>query len=620
MRRLVATLALVVCALPAQSFNNVTSTSGLTMAPRPFVFLGQGWCVGDFDGDGDLDIVFPEQPAQAFRYFRNDGAMSFSDQTASAGLGVAGLCRQMTPADVDNDGDQDIYVCNNFIPNQLFINDGTGTFTEEAAARGVDFASHTWAATFGDYDRDGWVDLYLGVRTNVANTYTPNRLYNNLGDGYFIDVTTAAGVGEMGLTLATMWFDYNLDGWPDIFCANDKGTSQPPNAVYRNDGNGAFTEVSLAINAQQGVCGMGLDFIDAFNDGGQDVFCTDSGADHVFIVWDPSTQQYVEMQNQLGVGQVPSIGWACEFLDYDNDAWPDLHVVHGSGSNLLWRNPAAPVASASPWTNVTSATGTGTAWAQYSSVVADFDLDGRLDILNALLVSNTGGAGTPPAALELLQNNGATGNWLRIRTRGVASNSDGLGARVRVTTGTVTQEQQVRSGIGYLTGSPMELHFGLGAATQVDRIEVIWPSGRVQTLAGVTANQGIVIREPSLSLSAAPVIGTSLSIDLDAQGDGGLSYIMGLALSATPGIPLSSGRTVPLTFDAVAQLTTTPGNGILLQPAGVLSPSGAASSTLAIPNLASLVGWNVYSAAVSLDAGAPDGVKTIIPGPVFTVQ
>ena len=619
MMRLVATLSLAVCALSAQSFNDVTLTSGLSLPPRPFLFLGQGWCIGDFDRDGDPDIVFPEQPTQPFRYFRNDGGMSFSDQSAVAGLGIAALTRQITPADVDNDGDLDIYVCNNAVPNQLFINDGTGSFTEEAAARGVDFTSQTWAATFGDYDRDGWVDLYLGVRTNLVNTYTPNRLYRNLGGGYFTDVTTVSGVGELGLTLAAMWFDYNLDGWPDIFCANDKGTSQPPNAVYRNDGNGTFTEVSAAINAQQGVCGMGMDFIDAFNDGDQDVFCTDGGNDHVFIVWNPVTQQYVELQNQLAVGQVTSIGWGCQFLDYDNDGWPDLHVVHGDGSNLLWRNPAAPIASLSPWSNETAATGTGTAWAQYSAAVADFDLDGRLDILNALLISNSG-SGTPPGALELLQNNGAAGNWLRVRTQGVASNSDGLGARVRVTTGTVTQEQQVRSGIGYITGSSMELHFGLGTAAQADSIEVIWPTGRTQTLDAVGANQAIVIREPSLSLSAAPVIGTSLSIDLDTQGDSGLGYLMGLALSSTPGIVLASGRTVPLTLDAVAQLTTAPGNNVLLQPAGIVSTSGFASSTLTVPNLASIVGWTVYSAAVTLDVGAPDGIKTIIPGPTFTVQ
>lgn len=615
--RVAAILTLLVCALPAQSFSDVTVTSGLSLPSRPFLFLGQGWCVGDFDGDGDLDIVFPEQPTQPIKYFRNDGGMSFSDQTATAGLGVAALSRQITPADVDNDGDLDIYVCNNFVPNQLFINDGTGAFTEDAAARGVDLATQSWGATFGDFDRDGWIDLYVAVRTNLASTYTPNRLFRNLGNGYFADVTTASGAGEMGLTLAATWFDYNLDGWPDIFCANDKGTSQPPNAVYRNDGNGSFTEVSAAINAQQGVCGMGVDFIDAFNDGDQDVFCTDSGNDHVFIVWDPATQLYVEMQNQLAVGQVTSIGWACQFFDHDNDAWPDLHVVHDSGPNLLWRNPAAPIASVTPWVDVTAATGTGTAWGQYSAVVADFDLDGRVDILNALLHSNVG---TPPGAMQLLRNIGTVGNWVRVRTRGVVSNRDGLGARVRVTTGTVTQEQQVRSGIGYLTGSPMELHFGLGTSAQADRIEIIWPSGRTQSLDAVAANQTIVIREPSISLSAAPVIGTQLSIDLDVQGDAGLSYLMGLALSSTPGVTLASGRSVPLTIDAVAQLTMTPGNGILLQPSGVLSASGTASSAVAIPNAGFLVGWTVYSAGVTLDAGAPDGVKSIVPGPVIVVQ
>ncbi len=612
-------LAILLAAVPlwSQSFADVTTTTGLTQPPRPSLFLGLGWCTGDFDGDGDLDIISVASPGAAYSYFRNDGAMTWSDQSASAGLGVAPLVRQLTCADVDNDGDQDVYVCNNAVPNQLFINDGTGTFTEEAAARGVDYLGNTWAAAFGDYDRDGQLDLYLGIRNDPALLYTPNLLYRNTGDGYFNDVTISTGAGEMGLTLVVVWFDYNEDGWPDIFCANDKGTSQPPNAVYRNNTDGTFTEVSASINAMQGICGMGLDFLDAFNDGGQDVYCTDSGTDHLFLVWDPTTQTYVQMQNQLGVGVVTSIGWACHFLDYDNDCWPDLHVVHGLGANLMFRNPGASVGSVTPWIDVTGTTGVGTFHQQYSAVVADFDQDGRLDILNALQGTT---ATTPAFGFQMLKNGAGAGNWLNIDTEGVLSNRDGLGARVRVTAGGLTQEQQVRSGIGYVTGSPHNLHFGLGPSTIVDRIEITWPSGIVQTLHAVNANQAILIKEPSLQPSAQPAVGTTLSLDLAIAGDGGLGYIMGLALADQPGIGLPSGRTIPISYDSVLQWTSTPGNNVLLQPAGTLSGAGAASSPLVVPNLPALNGLSVFCAAVSLDAGSPDGVKTIVPGPRLTIQ
>jgi len=620
MNRILRAVALcaVAATAGAQSFSDITASTGLTMNPRPFVPLEQGWAVGDFDRDGDLDIIFPTAPGQPIKYFRNDGAMTFSDQTATAGLGIAPLCRQMTPADIDNDGDLDLFVTTNFVGNMLFINNGAGTFTEEGALRGVDLVSQSWAGTFGDFDRDGWVDLYVSVRTNLSNLYTPNRLYRNTGNGFFVDVTASSGTGEMGLTLASMWFDYNADGWPDIFCANDKGTSQPPNAVYRNDGNGSFTEVSSAINAMQGVCGMGLDFVDAFNDGGDDVFCTDSQPDHLFLVLDPTGPVYVPMQNQLGVGAVSSIGWGCQFLDYDNDAWQDLYVVHNDGgANYLWRNPAATVASVTPWINVTSGSGAGTTDRQYSGVAADFDGDGKVDILNAHQL----GVGGATQGLTMLRNTTpGTAGWLRIRTEGVRGNRDGLGARVRVTTGSLTQEQQVRSAIGYITGSPMDLHFGLGAASQADRIQVTWPSGQVQTLDNVAGNQGIVIREPSLAVSGTPQVGTTVSLDLDVGGDPGLPYLMGLALSSSPGITLPSGRSVPLTMDAVFQLTTTAGNGVLLAPAGNVSALGVASSPMTIPNFPALVGWTIHSAAVTLDPLFSDGVRTIVDGTPFAIQ
>lgn len=610
---LVALAASVLC---GQQYVDVTAAAGLQRPAQSLLFLGEGLCTGDFDRDGDLDLVVAEAPGQQLRYFRNDGAMSFSDQTAASGFATFGIVRGLTPADVDGDGDLDLYVCHFFAPNALYMNDGTGSFTDEAPARGVDVASGTWGATFGDFDRDGRLDMYLAVRSTLINTQTPNLLFRNTGGGYFTDVTTASGTGHLGLTLVASFIDYDRDGWPDIFLANDKGTSLPPNTMFRNNGDGTFNDVGVAINCAQGLCGMGLDYIDAFNDGGVDLFVTDAQPDHLFLEWNPATGMYTAVQN-LFLTPVPSIGWSAHFFDHDNDMWPDLHIVHWMGINHLQHNPAQPFGLGIGWPQISASIGLDSPYAQYSELAADFDNDGDIDVLNRTYIQNLL---SPPGLLQLMRNDVATANWLKLRLVGTASNRDGLGAVVRITAGGVTQEQEMRSGIGYLTSGPLVLHFGLATQAQTDRVEIRWPSGQIQVLGSVAANQFLTVTEPSLGASGTTAVGTTLSLELAVQGDAGLGYLMALAAASAPGIPVAGGRTVPLSVDPLSLLTSAIGNPILPLPAGTLSAGGSATSPLTIPNLPYLVGANIHSAAVTFDPTWPGGIKTIVDGQVIVIQ
>ena len=603
-------------ALVAQAFVDVTAPAGLMIPSFLSGNYGCGACCGDFDGDGDLDLIVGQATGTPFRYFRNDGGLVFTDVSASSGLGLCAYVRGISAADVDNDGDLDLFVCNNCTANALYINDGTGTFSEQGAARGVADTLCASSASFGDYDRDGWLDLYVGNYVTPTGYAGPNILYRNNGNGTFTDVSALSGAGVPGLTFAAPFVDYDKDGWPDIFIANDKGFYFTPNALLHNNHNGTFSDVSATVNANQGMDGMGADFVDAFNDGGTDFFVTDNPPDHLFLAWDAVHQQYVDVTYQYGLtgGAITASGWSCNFLDYDNDGWQDLHVVHAAQPNHLYRNPGVPALALVPWPEVSAIEGVGFADSQVTSLVADFDDDGRLDILSVL--QDLG----PPQGLRLLRNVGPASNWLKIRTRGTVSNRDGFGARVRVTVGSVAQEQEVRSGVGYISDSDHRVHFGLGAATVANRVDITWPSGQVQVFLNVPANQILEAVEPRFRLVGGATIGTISSLEVHSPAEGGKPFVTLLALGASPGLPLPSGRVIPANLDFVALYTLAPGNPVLPQGAGLLPPTGTGVSPLVIPNVPALIGVTLQGAAVTADALYPDGIRTIFPALPITFQ
>jgi len=580
---------------------------------------GSGLCAADFDGDGDIDALIPAPLGGAFFLFRNDGGMSFADVSATSGLGICNEVRCCIAADIDNDGDQDLFVGNDDAPVQLFINQGGMSFTEQALARGLTSSDVVYGGTFGDYDNDGWLDLYLSVRTNaITGQPEANVLYRNLGGGVFADTTLSAGVGSTRPTLVSTFMDYDEDGWVDLLLCNDKGLTFGPNELYRNNGDGTFADVSALTGTNIMVDGMGVDFTDVFCDGGVDFYVTDLPIDHLFQVWDPGSNAYLNATATYGL-QGGAVGWACNWLDYDNDGWQDLYVVQNAWFNLLYRNPAAPAAAQVPWTDVSPTLGMNHDTFQFTNVIADFDDDGRLDILDRF------STGFPslmaPEGTAVYRNEVPGGNWLKFAAEGRVSNRNGFGTRVVVETGGHVQRQWVRNGVGYQSSSDPRLNFGLGTATQADLVTVRWPSGQVQYLHDVQANQIVDLLEPTFTLAGPVIAGQSTTLDLSIPGDQGLLYLMMLSFSETPATPLPDNKLLPLWFDGLASLTLSVGNTLVPNSVGVLDANGNASSPLSMPAIPGLPGTTLYATAVTLDMPRFTFVRTVFPKAIpFTVQ
>ena len=610
---LVAGLATAV-GLFAQSFVDVTASSGLAGISAAGGFFGIGAGCADFDGDGDLDIVVPHATGQGLELFLNGGSMSF---TSAGIIGPSTDPRAVGIADIDNDGDQDFLVANFRVGLQLFVNDGAANFSEQAQARGLTSVSSAFGVSFGDYDRDGWLDIYIANRDTVAAQYEPNILYRNLGNGYFADVTAATGAGSSGMTLAAAFCDFDEDGWPDIFCCSDKGYLYGPNTLMKNNGDGTFTDVADQFNAAQAIDAMGVDFVDAFNDGGVDLYVSDVPPEHLFLRWDEALGRYVQDASTFGL-QGGGVGWAVNWLDVHNDGWQDVYVVHSQYPNALFENPGAAPSAQAAWTNGAAARGVAAFFPQLTTLIGDFDEDGGVDILNRFTSHHSY---PTPFGCKLHRNNLQRGNWLRISPRGVTSNRDGLGAFVDVITGGHRQRQHVRSGVGYLSSGDRRVHFGVAGASVVDEVVITWPSGMVQRLEDVAVNQTLAVVEPSISLSAPAIAGGATSLELDVQGDEGAVYLMLLALGDDVGMELGDGRAIPVNLDPLLSFTLTPGNNILPNSIGFLSSAGEASSPLQLPALPSVQGVDLYAAAVTLSQPGVLDFHTVFPRALrFTIQ
>jgi len=597
--------ALALAAAANAQFVEMSSPQGFPQVLWSTGIYGSGQAVADFDGDGDLDVVVAPMAGTPFRMFRNEGNFVFTDVSAQSGLGVHFGPHAVEAADIDNDGDQDLYVGGARLPALLFVNDGSGVFSEEAIARGLTHSDDNYSASFGDFDRDGWLDLYLGNRHDqTGNLPAPNRLYRNTGGGHFVDVTATAGVGGNSLTLACMFLDFNEDGWPDLFEVSEKSLVQT-NELYRNNADGTFTPVSALYGTNLSIDGMGIDIADAFNDGGVDFFCSDGPPDHLFQVWNAQLQAYTDETATYGV-EGGGIGWGCNFLDFDNDGWQDLFVVHENSPNALFRNPGAAWYFFDPWQDVANAQGLDQAFTQFTASICDLDDDGRLDLLQRYHF------GLPaPNGLAVHRNLTPPKNWLKFRTEGRRSNRDGIGTRVTVHTITLTQRQYVRSGSGFLSGNDPRVHFGLDQAAQADLVEIVWPSGQHQYLTDVPANQIVHLREPTITASGPAPTGGSSTVSMSVPGDEGLPYMLVLSFSQNVGIALGA-QTLPIDFDALTAVTLDPSNPIFVGSIGNVDNQANASATLHVPPVPLLSGLTVYAAGLTTDPGNFPLARTVL--------
>ena len=512
---------------------------------------GGGACFLDYDLDGDLDLYLvngatlgtrgADNPARDALY-ENLGGGRFRDVTAEAGVGDPGWGGACAVADYDDDGDPDLYVTN-WGPNVLYRNQGDGTFRDVTAAAGVGDPRWSLGAAFFDADRDGDLDLYvanylafdaadpevLARRCNWKGGEVmcgprgfagqPDALYLNRGDGTFEPAPPAAGVGADALYgMGVVAGDLDGDGDPDLFVANDS----QENLLLINDGAGRFADgalaagVSLSGDGRQ-QAGMGADLGDVDGDGDQDLFVTNFSDDYHTLYRNEGDLFFTDISAAAGLDPATraSLGWGGGFLDYDNDGDLDLFVAGGHvypgveefdpatgyrQRNLLFENDGR-----GRFTEVTARAGSGFAVARNGRGAAfgDYDDDGDLDVV----VVNDG---EPPS---LLRNDGGNGgHWLKLRLVGRRSNRDGVGAWIRVHARGRVQAREARTSAGYCSAHDPRLHFGLGAATIVERVEIRWPSGVEQTLDALPADHLVTVDEERgvVAIARLPVAGRAM--------------------------------------------------------------------------------------------------------------
>ena len=480
----------------AQPFQLKTQQVGLQNA-----YYGNGVAAADYNNDGFIDIYFvssnptsPSHPGSANSLFRNNGDGTFTNVAKTAG--VEGIIDTTTVpqnnlvenfgaswGDFDNDGDVDLYLTNKGV-DELYENLGDGTFRNITHSAGLDLLiRYSSSAVWFDLDNDGDLDLYVSTYGDHGLPVSrDNVMYRNNGDGTFTDITTVTGLGESGFTFVTMILDANMDGWPDLYCVNDFGD----NYFYLNRGDGTFREATREYGLENDGHGMGVTLGDYDNDGLFDIYLTNI-ADELDQEWSPlfrhtASGSFQDVTLQTGTG-ITYWAWGCEFFDFDLDGDLDLYVVNGifgnAFHNLLFRNNGNGT-----FEDLSEQSGADGQAEARGLCIADFNNDGRLDIVVANLRTTA----------HLYQNSMQDGNYLKINLIGTQSNRDGRGAVVRITADNRTYHRP-NDGVEFYGQSKIPIHFGLGRAQTVQNIKVEWPSGIQQEFHNIAANQTITIRE-----------------------------------------------------------------------------------------------------------------------------
>jgi hypothetical protein len=525
-------------------FTDIAATAGLT---APVVYgnpdkkkyiletNGCGIAFFDYDHDGWLDLFVPggsqlagAPPGTSNRLYKNNRDGTFTDVTNKAGLERAVWASGVCIGDYNNDGFDDLFLsC--WGQNILYRNNGNGTFTDVTKEAGLLHSKPEWGAgcTFTDYNRDGFLDLFVstylnfdlktaplpgatenctwkGIAVNCGPRGLPtgrNFLYRNSGDGTFTDVSESSGIAKVDrrYAMTAVAADFDDDGWPDIFVACDS----TPSILYRNNRDGTFTDIALEAGVAYNEdgreqAGMGVAVGDVLNSGRLDIFKTHFADDTPILYSNKGNGRFEDVTSKAGFGSFTRyVGWGAGFADFDNDGFLDLLFVNGNVYPELeqffkgykYRNPRILLRNLGTgvFENVSDRSGAGITDAHSSRGCAfgDFDNDGKVDVA----IMNMG---EPPSLLRNETNN--SNHWLKLKLIGTKSNRSAIGARAFVTAAGRRQRQEVLSQSSFYSQSDLRLHFGLGSATSAD-VEIHWPSGLKEVYRDVALNRILSLKE-----------------------------------------------------------------------------------------------------------------------------
>jgi enediyne biosynthesis protein E4 len=530
---------------PSVTFRDITQQAGIRFTHNTGAFgkkylpetMGPGVAFIDYDNDGWPDIFLVNsmdwpghvQKHTTPKLYHNNHDGTFTDVTHKAGLDIEMYGMGVAVGDYDNDGYDDLFVTA-YGQSHLFHNNGNGTFTDVTQKVGLlgpnEFST---SAAWVDYDKDGHLDLvvanyvqwspekdlYCTLEGKSKSYCTPEsykgtsvRLWHNRGDGTFEDATQKAGLNDAtSKTLGVAVLDYDNDGWPDLLFSNDT----QPNKLYRNNGNGTFTEKAVVAGvafSEDGVAraGMGVDAADYDHSGYPSLLITNFANQMLSLYHNEGKGLFVDEAPRSDVGRASllTLGFGCFFFDYDLDGWPDVLVANGHidpdiqrvQTNVKYAMPPHLFRNLGKgkFAEVTKSMGAAFSLPRVArgAAYADINNDGRLD----LLIGTNGGAAV------LFRNElptgtaaGAANRSLRFKLVGTKSNRDGIGATVKLTSGGETQTQMLRSGSSYLSASELVLTFGLAQRDAADSVEIRWPSAAVEKLSNVRAGQTVTVTE-----------------------------------------------------------------------------------------------------------------------------
>ncbi len=448
----------------------------------------------DLDGDGDPDIVSTGRSGGLLGIYENDGTGYFIDRSATASTILLPKGGGVVGADYDADGDMDLFITQVLAADAMLRNDGNFVFTDVTATAGV--AGELGAgdgATWGDYDGDGWLDLFVSNRTgsrfpDFSISKVPNRLYRNQGDGTFVDVAPALGVDGGGSpTLTAAFVDFDLDGDADHYVGNDKGTGcvQFTNKLYENVG-GTFVDITVASNTESCTDTMGIGIGDFDGNGWPDLYCTNTppAPGHALML-NNGDKTFDWVAAEVGVTG-NQLGWGCLFFDHDNDGDLALYVTHSNNA----ANHMYDWSESWPVPEIGAQMGVDNIGRSYNVSAADIDADGDID----LLVQDLFGP-----LLLYINNEGSRRHWVRFRVVGENPNHDAIGSVVRCfVQGEMQVSEVLAGGNNYRTQNELVQHFGLDGSCMVDSVGVQWADGQQRTIHSYPADQTWSIFPPSM--------------------------------------------------------------------------------------------------------------------------